>query len=88
VDRVALSAVILSLVKDPVAVGQNFSGSPAPPKLTPACTTPLSPTTMRTNGDRAAAVCAEALRGMKASSIGRPSINPPAPRTTIRRFMR
>ena len=28
-DRVALSASILSLVSVPVAVGQNFSGSPA-----------------------------------------------------------
>ena len=85
-DRVVLSASILSFVSAPVAVGQNFSGSPAPPRVTPAWTTPLSPTTMRTNGDRAA-VCADALRGMKVSSSGRPSISPPAPRRTIRRFI-
>ena len=42
---------------------------------------------MMTNGERVA-VCADALRGMKASSSGRPSISPPAPRRTIRRFMR
>src|SRR6478735_11867417 len=86
-DRVGLSASILSLVSAPVAVGQNFSGSPAPPRVTPAWTTPLSPTTMRTNGDRVA-VCADALRGMNVSSSGRPSISPPAPRMTIRRFIR
>src|SRR5215203_3363499 len=85
-DRVVLSASILSLVSAPDAVGQNFSGSPAPPRVTPAWTTPLSPTTMRTKGDRAA-VCADALRGMKVSSSGRPSISPPAPRRTIRRFI-
>src|SRR6185436_2754229 len=77
---------MLALVSAPVAVGQNFSGSELTLRDTPAWTTPLSPTTSNTNGDRAA-VCADAFRGMKVSSNGRPSINPPAPRRTIRRFM-
>src|SRR5689334_3026611 len=78
---------MLALVSEPVAVGQNFSGSELTLKDTPAWTTPLSPTTMSTNGERTA-VCADALRGMKVSSSGRPSISPPAPRMTIRRFIR
>src|SRR6478735_1119736 len=78
---------MLALVSAPVAVGQNFSGSLLTLRETPAWTTPLSPTTMRTNGDRVA-VCAAAFRGMNVSSSGRPSISPPAPRRTIRRLIR
>src|SRR4051794_17494250 len=77
---------MLVLVRVPAAVGQNFSGSALPPRVTPAWTTPLSPTTMMTNGERVA-VCADALRGIKPSSSGRPSIKPPAPRSTVRRFI-
>ncbi len=36
VDRVALSAVMLAVVKVPVAVGQNISGSELTLRLTPA----------------------------------------------------
>src|SRR6185312_9337995 len=79
---------MLLVVSAPVAVGHHFSGSPLPLNETPVCTTPLSPTTIRTKGERVAAVWADALRGMKVSSIGNPSINPPAPRSTIRRFIR
>src|ERR1041384_5375337 len=77
---------MLVFVSAPVAVGQNFSGSELTLSDTPACTTPLSPTTMSTNGEREA-VCADAFRGMNVSSSGRPSISPPAPRRTIRRFI-
>ena len=84
--RVGLSASKLCLVSGPSAVGQNFSGSPLPPKFAPACTTPLSFTTMMTNGERMADWAA-AFRGMKASSRGRPNISPPAPWSTNRRFI-
>src|SRR6185369_10461700 len=42
---------------------------------------------MMTKGERAAAAWAAASRGMKVSSSGRPSMSPPAPRSTFLRVI-